>query len=151
MRIDPDVEAHLREAFAAVIAKDGDRMVTAFRGLDQEQSVEAARYAIFVVGFVVNDVFRKGWTEKQVGDLAAKVVQSEGSWIDLGSADEVARLLDAAGKGDLTFPGVPREDVMGHIVVCGAFLLTSFRLDGQHWWDYLNEVWEAALAAPDTD
>ena len=150
MQIDPEVERHVREAFGAVMAKDGARLVAAFQGLDRDQSLEAATYGIFVVGFIVNDVFRDGWTAEQLRNLAAKIVDSEKDWINLGDVGDVANLLDAAGKSNLDFPDVPREDVLGNLFVCGGYLLTSFRLDGQDWWQYLDEVWEAALAAPES-
>jgi len=150
MQIDPEVERHVREAFSAVLDKDGDRMVAAFRGLDKDQSAKAVRYIAYVVGFIVNDVFRDGWTRQQIRDLASKIVAAEQDWVDLGGVETVAALLDSTAKGSIGSPSVPREDVVGTLVVCGAYLLGGFRLDGQNWYEYLDEIWNLALEIPDS-
>ena len=149
MNIDPRIEEHVREAYRAVIAKDGDRMVRAFRGLGEVEAATMAAYGVFVCGYVVNDVLRDGVTEGRLRDLATKIVHSESDWIDLGSAEAVAHLLGAASRGDTSFAGVPREDVIGSIFVCGGYLLGVYRSEGKEWWDYLDVIWEELLASPE--
>jgi hypothetical protein len=149
MQIDPRIEEQVREAYRGVIAEDGDRMVAVFRDLSEDDARTAVAYGVFVAGYIVNDVFRDGATEAELRELATKIIASESDWINLGRPDTVARLLAAASKGDTTFPGVPPEDVIGHTFVSGGYLLGVYRRKDQHWWDYLNEIWEALLAAPD--
>jgi NDP-sugar pyrophosphorylase family protein len=149
MRIDERVEEIVREAYRAVIDKDGDRLVAAFRGHSEEQAQMAVAYGIFVAGFIVNDVLRQGVTEEQLRKLADQVIASEGDWVDLGSPEHLVKLLASAANGDLSFEGVPREDVIGNVFVSGGYLLASYRLKDQHWWDYLNEIWAGLEAAPD--
>jgi hypothetical protein len=149
MQINEHVEEAVREAFRAVIAKDGDRLVTAFRGLNEDEARTAVAYGVFVAGFVVQDVFRVGVSDDDLRDLATKIIASESGWVDLGDAATLARMLRSAAQGDPTFAGVPREDVIGNLFVSGGFLLTSFRTNDQHWWDYLDEIWAALEAAPE--
>lgn len=149
MDIDPVVEERVREAYRAVIAKDGDRLVAAFYGLTEGQAALAVAYGLFVCGFVVNDAYPDGPTDADFRDLAAKIIQSESDWIRLGETDALGRLLVAAAKGDTAFTGVPKDDVIGHIFVSGGYLLGVYAEEGQEWWDYLNEIWEELLAAPD--
>ncbi|MEV6304956.1 hypothetical protein AB0M02_36475 [Actinoplanes sp. NPDC051861] len=148
MEIDPRIEEHVREAYRGVIARDGDRMVAAFRGLNTQDSATAVSYAVFVLGYVVNDVFRDGATGDELLDLAQKIVKSESDWIKLHSAEDLAAVLRSAAVGDVTFPGVPPGDVIGHVLVAGGYLLGVYRHEDQEWWNYLDEVWGALLAAP---
>jgi hypothetical protein len=150
MRIDERIEEVVREAYRAVIAKDGERLVSTFRGLSDEDSKKAIGYGIFVCGYIIGDVFRDGVKDEQLRDLAAKIVASESDWVDLGSPDDLANLLSNVAKGEAPFDNVPSEDALGTLFVCGAFMLTSFRLDRQNWWDYLGEIWAAAESMPDS-
>jgi hypothetical protein len=149
MHIDARIEEQVREAFRAVIAKDGDRLVAALRDLSTEDFATAVAYGLFVLGYVVNDVFRAGPSEDELRSMARKIIHGVSEWVDLGSEDEVARLLAAAANGDASFPGVPREDIVGIVFVSGGYLLGVYRRSNEHWWDYLNEIWQELLAAPD--
>jgi hypothetical protein len=150
MQIDEHVEEAVREAYRAVIAKDGPRLVNAFRDLSEDDARTAVAYGLFVCGFVVKDVLRDGITEQNLDQLAAAIIASESAWVDLGSAEDLAALLRAAATGDTSFAEVrDRQDVVGKIFVCGGYLLTSYRRDDQHWWDYLDEIWAALEAAPE--
>ncbi|MFG3555180.1 hypothetical protein ACGGAQ_12370 [Micromonospora sp. NPDC047557] len=147
MQVDERVEGAVREAYRAVIAKDGDRLAAAFAGLNEDEAQMAVRYAVFVVGFIVKDVFRNGATEAELSELADKIIASESPWVDLGRREDLARLLAAATSGNIVASSTARADVVGNILVVGGFLLTSFRLDDQRWWDYLDEIWAAMEAA----
>jgi hypothetical protein len=149
MEIDPRVEEHVREAYRGVIARDGDRMVAAFRDLNAADSAKAVAYGVFVLGYVVNDVFRDGATEAELLALAGKIIKSESDWINLRNAEDLARVLRSAAAADVTFPGVPPADVIGHVFVAGGYLLGVYRRANQEWWNYLEEIWEVLLAAPD--
>lgn len=145
MHVDPEIEQHVRDAFAAVIGRDGERFAAAFEGLDRDQSVAAATYGVVVVGYVVNSLFREGYADQQLRDLAARIVDGEKEWADL-DLDTVVRLLGSASAGDLKFPGVPREDVLGYLFVCGGYLLGIHRREGQEWWEYLDQIWAVTAA-----
>lgn len=80
MQIDPEVEAHLREACSAVIGRDGNRMAAAFAGLDAKQGEEALRLSLFVVAFITRDVYRQGPTDDRLVVLADQVAESETNW-----------------------------------------------------------------------
>jgi len=83
MHVDPEIEQHVRNAFAAVVGRDGDRFAAAFEGLDRDQSVKAATYAVVVVGYVVNAGFREGSGDERLRGLAATIVDGEKEWVDL--------------------------------------------------------------------
>lgn len=35
----------------------------------------------------------------------------------------------------------------GHAFVVGGYLVARYRHDGQHWYDYLDDIWNTAVAA----
>lgn len=148
MRIDERVEAHVRQAFSAVIARDGERMVEAMRGLDEADSQRAVGLALYVCGFVVNDIHRSGATDSEIHELAAQITRSESRWVNLNTA-QVATLLRAAAAGDDTFGGLSHADVPGLAFVAGGHLLGAFSYDDQAWHEYLDQIWAVLEAAPD--
>jgi hypothetical protein len=148
MRIDERIEGHVRDAFTAVIGRDGDQMTEALRGLNEADSQVAVGLALYVCGFVVNDIYRQGATDAEIHELAKQITQSESSWIKLDT-DSNAKLIRAAATGDGAFGGLGKADVPGLAFVCGGHLLGAFSDEGQPWHEYLDEIWAAAEAAPD--
>jgi hypothetical protein len=148
MQIDESVEARLREAYSAVIDRDGDRMAAALRELDQSQSEHALHLALFVCAFVTKDVYRDGPTEDNLLELGRQIVDGESGWVPL-DLDKIAELLRAALKGDVSLATVDPAEVPPLAIIVGGHLLAAFRLKDQRWWQYLEEIWEALLAAPD--
>jgi hypothetical protein len=147
MQIDETIEGHVREAYSAVVGRDGDRMVRAFEGLTEDARRNAIALGAFVCGFIINDAYPQGPTDADLLNTAKDIVEEESGWIDLGSAESVAAFLGAVARGDTSFPGVPKEDIVGHIFVCGGHLLATRREENQRWWEYLNEIWASAEAA----
>jgi hypothetical protein len=148
MKISERIEQRVRNAFGAVIDRDGDRMVTASEGLSEPDAATALRMALYVVGFVVNDIYRDGASEGQLLTVARQIVDTEADWVQLDPADIIARILGAASKGDMSLGGVREEDLAGNVFVSGGHLLGAFSLEGQPWWKYLNEIWAALGAEP---
>jgi hypothetical protein len=150
MRIDEGIEQHVRDAFGSAVNEDGDRLVESLKGLNQTDTLRALGLGLFAVGFVVNDIFRDGATDEELLDLAQQIVEEEASWVTLDE-NAIVPLLRAAATSDISLPGVNKEDAVFLTFVCGGHLLAAFREDGQHWYDYLDEIWAQLLAAPDPE
>lgn len=149
MQIDQAVEAKVREAFSRVIAQDRKGMITALDGLSERDTATALSYAVIVCGYIANNVYPDGVTTETSKELAASAVADLAGWVDLGSKETVGRFLEAAAKGDTTFTGFPKEDLLGHAFVVGGYLLATCRDEGQEWYEYLDEIWNTAEAVPD--
>lgn len=100
MELDEALEERVREAYRGVVAKDGDRVVAAFRGLSDDDLLKAVSYGYYVIGRVVNDVLGSGASDDGVRGLADEIISEEGAWADLG-ADNAALvdLLRSASGG----------------------------------------------------
>jgi hypothetical protein len=146
MQIDEQIEEHVREAYRGVAAEDGARIARAFEGLSPDDAATTLGYGLFVMGFVINDVLRKGATDADLDGIAQRAIETVSGWVDLGDKAAVVALLSAASKGDGSVPGVPPEDVLGNTFVLGGYLLQAYRLDSQHWWEYLDDIWAQAQA-----
>lgn len=149
MQIDERVEARVREAFSAAIGGDGDQMVTALQGLDENDAIRAVQLGLYVVGFVMKHAFGPSPSAADAEETAREVIDRTSSWVDLGTPAEVAAYLLSAARGDVAFPGVPKEDLIGLTFVCGGYLLATRRLEDQRWYEYLDQIWAALEAAPD--
>lgn len=148
MQINEDVEARVREAYGAVIDRDGDRMVRAVRALDSDQGEHALKLALFVCAFIANDVYRDDPTLENLRHLADQVARAESKWVRV-AADQVVDVLNLALSGKQPSDALPVPDVLPVAIVTGGHLLAAFRLKDQRWWQYLEEIWEHLLATPD--
>lgn len=149
MKIDETIEAQVREAFSCVVGKDGDGMVAAITALGEERARTAVSYAIYVCGYIVNDVYRDGASRDQLLEMAAGIIDGEKSWVDLGEPDGIADFLDAAAQGKTTSTDIPAADVIGAAFVCGGHLLATRLYRHDRWFEYLDEIWNTAAAAPE--
>jgi hypothetical protein len=148
MQVSEQVLNRARQAFSAVIGRDGDAMVAALQGLSDDDSAALLGLALFVCGFVTKDVYRDGPTEEEYQTLARQIVETESSWVQLNVAT-VTRLLRAAAEADMSLGGVQREDIAGNAFVAGGHLLGAFSLDGQTWWQYLDEIFAEMKTSPE--
>jgi hypothetical protein len=150
MRLDEQVEARLRKAYSAAIAKKADDVTAALAGITNEQSITMIGLGLYVAGYIVNDIHRDGVTDEKVRALATEIVNGESDWMDLGEVEPVARFLRAAAQGDVeTITRLGPEDATGLVIVAGAHLLAYYRQEGERWHSYLDAIldnYEAAEA-----
>jgi hypothetical protein len=147
MKIDERIEALAREALAACVGEEPDRFEAALDVMGDTDGPIAWSYAAYVVGYVVNDIFPDGIDDQELDGVAERAVESMSSWWELGPQAAVVALMRSASEGDPTMPGVPVEKVVNTTFVLASYLLQSYRSDDQEWWNYLDEIWNAAEAA----
>jgi hypothetical protein len=169
VEIPPHVEQQVRDAFGAVINKDWDGAAQALEGLGSEEGADALSLALYVCGFVVDDIFVDSAesgdgvpSRAELREIAEDIVTglAERGAGTIGDVEEVATFLGLAWDAfrEDTEPGQdPLKGLDGGRVVylafmCGADLLAVYRRDeqGEHWWEYLDRIWAHALADPQT-
>lgn len=146
MNVNREVEARLREAFSAVIGRDRDRLDAALGPLDPAAAEHALHLALFVCAFITRDVYRSGPVHADYLALGDEVARAESSWSPVESAD-VAEILRVAVEGDTSVGTLSAEEVPGLAVVAAGHLLAAYRTADQQWWQYLDEILDAALRA----
>jgi len=143
MNISEAVEEKVREAYRGVVARDSERIRAALHGLNERESREALGLGLLVCGYVAKDVYPNGPTTTDLQQIAREIISGESEWVNLGSQDSVSNFLGVAVAGDTNFTGIQKDDLVGLIFVCGGHLLATYRREGQHWWEYLDEIWAA--------
>lgn len=169
MEIPRHVEQKVRDAFGAVINKDWDGAARALEGLDSEEGADALSLALYVCGYVVDDIFVDSAKSgdgipgrAELREIAEDIVTglAERGAGTIGDVEEVATFLGLAGEGFRgatepgpdTLKGLDGGRVIYLAFMCGADLLAVYRRDeqGEHWWEYLDRIWAHALAGPST-
>jgi len=144
--IDLRVEPLVREALAAVIGQDHERLqraLFAFQGDDA--MTHGVRLATAAALFVLHDLHEGDRpTGDELAEIAGDIASAE-EWIDVTAA-EIAEYLQATCAGGSPDRVLPMERVILLAFVTAANLLASYRSDDEHWWDFLDRA-EAAIEA----
>lgn len=143
MKIDPEIEDPLRNCFAAVVDQDAGGLVAPLEALTEEQARQAGTYAMFVVNFVMHDVYDDPDSDA-AGLMAKEAVADISKWMELGPEAEASAFLLACANWDASFPGVEADRVAVYAFVLGGYLLSHFRPEGMRWFEYLDMIWNFA-------
>lgn len=147
MKISRQVEPLVREAFAAVITKERDRLQQALDAFpDDEAMTDGVRLASAIALFVVQDKYGRNPAEEQLRE-AADDVSTVDDWTDI-SSDEVVTFFTAAINRERADAVLPPERVVLLAYVAGGYLLSFHHEDGEEWWDYLDRAEAAVEATP---
>jgi hypothetical protein len=147
--IDDHVEALVREALAAVVGQDSERLqqaITAFP--DGESVISGVRLAAGVALFALHD--RHGSrrpSDEALGEIAAAAVEDE-DWADITS-DEIVKYLAAAYDKVSIDQVLPMERAIILAFVVAASLLSSYHRADEEWWDYLDRAESVIEATPE--
>lgn len=148
--IDSHVEPLVREALAAVIGQDAERLhraITAFP--DGESVIKGVRLATAVALFALHD--RHGPerpTDEKLTEIATGAAEDE-DWTDI-TPDEIVNYLAAAYDKVGVDRVLPMERVVILAFVIAANLVSSYHPAGEEWWDYLDRAESVIEAAPES-
>ncbi|GAA5198422.1 hypothetical protein GCM10023322_71800 [Rugosimonospora acidiphila] len=148
MEIDERIESRVRAAFGAAIGQDGDDLVAALEGLDEQGSQEALGLGLTVVEFVLRDAFGDEPTIAELSTEASEMREDLPRLLELVDQSDVVTFLAAVARGDTSLGGLGAKDVGWLTFVCGGYLLDTRGLPDQTWWEYLNEIWQAVSDRP---
>ena len=140
MKTPPQAEEKLIEVFTGVVAKDSDRVGAAIRAFNEEELKTATATALFICGYVVNDVFRDGPTPENLHEMAEQIIEDLTDLVNLGEVDDVAKFLDLTARGSESLEGLSPMEVLFLAFPCAGYLLAAFSLEDQRWWEYLDEI-----------
>lgn len=144
--IDESIEPLVREALAAVVGKDAERLqraITAFP--DSESMTKGIRLAAAVALYALLDLHDgQQPSDGELAEIACDITKAE-SWTDV-SSDEIIKYLTAAYRKARVDQILPADRVIILTFVIAANLVASYHDDNEEWWDYLDRA-EAALEA----
>jgi hypothetical protein len=150
MKIDARVEPLVREVLDAAVKKDIGRLevgLSAITGADDQGY--AVQLALAICLYVLLDVHDgQAPTGGQVDALAEEIARDE-SWAHVSKTD-VAAVISRVFSGALIAASLPPEEAVTLPFVIAANLLASSSeaVDGNRWFDYLDEVEQRLESAP---
>jgi hypothetical protein len=147
VKIDDNIEQHVRDALSACVGEDLRRFEAALDGLSSTQGPIAWSYAVFVISTVLNSILPGGVTEKDLDEISQETIGAL-TWYEFGGTDSVKALLKAAVDGNPAMPGVPQDKIVELTFVLASYLLQAYRPDGVKWYQYLDQIWNAGQATP---
>jgi hypothetical protein len=150
MPIDPKIEQptrtmlghamrHELEDLAALIAADGNDAV-----------LSAIALCIFASGYIAIDVSGMRWPTEPVLHKIAHNASEAATELDLGESDiyeYLSRVVLGSEKLDDVF-AMPKAGMLPLLIT--ANLLATFRPQEKHWWEYLDQIWDATETAEHT-
>lgn len=149
MGIDPKIEQptramlghamrHELEDLASLVSTAGDEIVAGAIGL-----------CVFASGYVAVDVCERWPTQADLREIAENASKSA-TQLDLDESDiyeYLSRVVLGSEKLDDVFE-MPKAGMLPLLIT--ANLLATFRPRDKHWWEYLDQIWDAAETAERT-
>ena len=149
MGIDPKIEQptramlghamrHELEDLASLVSATGDEVVAGAIGL-----------CVFASGYVAIDVCEHWPTQADLQEIA-KSASKSATKLDLDESDiyeYLSRVALGSEKLDDVF-AMPKAGMLPLLIT--ANLLATFRPREKHWWEYLDQIWDAADTAART-
>jgi hypothetical protein len=143
--LDDRVEPLVRNALAAAIVKDPDRLGEATLAFSDAMTlIKGMRLTAALAVFVVTEHYRRRPSDAELAKFAAGIA----AWIDWAdiTADEIITWLTAAYDGQRVDDLLPMGRVIALSFVVTANLLGLYRDVTERWWDYLDRA-EAIIEA----
>lgn len=134
--IDPTLEPLVREGFAAVVARDADRLKLAIEAIPDEGVEGALRLGAAVDAYLVRDLIAEDPTASELDEMADNFVSME-DWFPLGDLSAHSFFQRIGGGGDAQ---IDAGQFALLIFLTGGWLLSAFLPDGKNWFEYLDEV-----------
>ena len=150
MVIDPKVENSARDLIGHAVRGELDELAGLLAALDPERRIECLVLCLRISGYIAIDICGHIWpTDADVREMAGEISTADLNF-KLSEADAYAFLRRAALGFEPIFDVFPEKDKAVAVpIFATAALLTSYRREPQHWWEYLDVI-EQALeqAAP---
>jgi hypothetical protein len=129
---------HELEDLAALVGAAGDEVVASVIGL-----------CVFASGYIAIDVCERWPTQRDLQEIA-KSASKSATKLDLDESDiyeYLSRVVLGSEKLDDVF-AMPKAGTLPLLIT--ANLLATFRPQEKHWWEYLDQIWDAAEVADRT-
>lgn len=153
MLTDPEVEEPTRRMLGHVIRGELDTFTDLLTGLAPERTLGCLELCLRVSGYVVIDICGHKWpSDADLREIAQRMSAVDLDF-NLAESDAYAFLSRSAIHFEPlsdVFADKDRAVVVPFLTT--AALLTSYRIDGKHWWEYLDvieNVLEKTASLPD--
>jgi hypothetical protein len=149
--IDPKVEKPARDMLGHAIRGELQDLAVLIQAVGGETYRHVLALCLTAAAYIATDVSGRWPTDADVREIARRVASKETAF-ELNEEDVYAYVSRAAlGFGPLgeAFGNVEKAAALP-VLITGSMLF-RFRPRGQDQWDYLDQIWNATLAAENLD
>jgi hypothetical protein len=149
MGIDPKIEQPARKMLGHAIRHELDELSALVQAEGNEVLIGSIPLCVFISGYIAIDV-AGGWpTDADLREIA-KLASESATELDI-TQEEIYAYLSRVALGPEKLDDVFSDEGLATIpLYATANLLLSFRPRDKHWWEYLDQIWDAAEAAEST-
>jgi hypothetical protein len=149
MVIDPNVERPARAMLGHSIRHELDELADVIRSVGSEMFAACVPLWVFASAYVAVDVSGRWPTEADLREIATRAAKSA-THLDI-SEQEIYEYLSRVALGSQRLDEVFSNEGVGTIpLYTTANLLLKFGPEDKEWWEYLDQIWDAAETAEHT-
>ncbi len=149
MVIDPKVERPARTMLGHAIRHELDELADVIRNLGDEKFAACVPLWVFASAYIAIDVSGRWPTDADLREIAARAAKSL-TRLDI-SDQEIYEYLSRVALGSQRLDEVFADGGVATIpLFATANLLSKFSPEEKDWWEYLDQIWEAAETAERT-
>ena len=149
MGIDPKIEQPTRKMLGHAIRRELAELTTLARAEGAEALMASIPLCLFVSAYIAIDVAGRWPTDADLHKIAKNASESA-TELDI-SEREIYEYLSRVALGPEKLDDVFSVEGLATIpLYATANLLLTFAPREKHWWEYLDQIWDAAEAAEST-
>jgi hypothetical protein len=149
MGIDPKIEQPTRKMLGYAIRHELDDLAALTQAEGTETLMRAIPLCLFASAYIAIDVSDRWPTDADLHKIAKNASESA-TELDI-SEQEIYHYLSRVALGPEKLDDVFSIDALATIpLFATANLLLTFAPREKHWWEYLDQIWEAAETAERT-
>ena len=149
MGIDPKIEQPARKLLGHAIRRELDDLAAQAQAEGTEALMGAIPLCLLASAYIAIDVSDRWPTDADLRKIAANASKSA-TELDI-SEQEIYEYLSRVALGPEKLDDVFSVEALATIsLYATANLLLTFAPRGKHWWEYLDQIWDAAETAERT-
>jgi hypothetical protein len=150
MPIDPKIEQPTRTMLGHAMRHELEELAAVIAAERNETVLGAIGLCVLASGYIAIDVSGMRWPTEPVLRKIAHNASDAATELDLEESDiyeYLSRVVLGSEMLDDVF-GMPKAGILPFLIT--ANLLATFRPSEKHWWEYLDQIWDAAETAERT-
>jgi len=149
MGIDPKIEQSTRKMLGHAIRRELDELAAVARSGESEVIVGSIPLCLFVSAYIAIDVSDRWPTDADIRQIAKNAAESV-TRLDI-TEQEIYAYLSRVALGSEKLDDVFSDEGLATIpLFATANMLLTFCPDDRDWWEYLDQIWDAAETAEHT-
>lgn len=150
MGIDPKIEQATRTMLGYAIRHELEDLAALMRTIGNETLVRGIPLCLFASAYIAIDACEHWPTDADIREIAKLASTQSATELDI-SEQEIYQYLSRVALGSEKLDDVFSDEGLVTIpLYATANLLLGFRPRDKHWWEYLDQIWDAAETAERT-